>query len=141
MQTRKTLTLALLGSLLLSTLAVASEDHITPEQKEQTYQALCVPGSEEKFTQKDKEEALRFRELFFDFLRDPAAYLAKIKEQEEKGGFMGSLSAAILASATCGAAEVLKTDIETRGCTDQFGHPVELKKALEICAPVLEKLK
>ena len=140
MTNTKTLVLALVASLALPVSAARADD-VNAEEKERAYQILCVPGSEKGLNEQDAKEALEFRVGFHQFLRHPNAIIAQYERDKSEGGLMGAIGSAIMIAATCGATDILKADIETRGCVDEKGRPASIRKAVEACAPVLAEMK
>lgn len=140
----KTVLLALVASLALPVSAAradAQSENVNAEEKERAYQILCVPGSEKGLNEQDAKEALEFRVGFHQFLRHPNAIIAQYERDKSEGGLMGAIGSAIMIAATCGATDILKADIETRGCVDEKGRPASIRKAVEACAPVLAEMK
>lgn len=140
MTNTKTLVLALVATFALP-VSAARADEVNAEEKERAYQILCVPGSEKALNEQDAKEALDFRVGFHQFLRHPNAIIAQYERDKSEGGPMGAIGSAIMIAATCGATDILKADIETRGCVDEKGRPASIKKAVEACAPVLAEMK
>lgn len=141
MKSRDLLALALIACTLAPSVSFANEE-VSAEDKERAYQILCVPGAADAVAdEKDRSEAKEFRVVFHQFLRNPSAIISQYQRDKSEGGFLGALGAGIMIAATCGATDILKADIEARGCTDEKGKPASIKKAIELCAPVMGDLK
>lgn len=133
----KTVMLALIASFTLT--ATVRAENVNAEEKERAYQILCVPGSEKGLSKKEAGDAKEFRVGFHQFLRNPNAILAQVQRDKAEGGLLAAFGAAIMLAATCGAADVLKDDIATRGCKDDQGRAASTAIALAACAPVMEE--
>lgn len=135
MTSTKTLTLALLAVSLLSATSVFA-DEVSSEDKERAYQIACVPGSEKNLKGDDANGAVEFREFYQNFLANPAL-IQPVFEQLKKGGNgISGIGLAIQIAATCGATDLLRADIEARGCTNSKGESLSIAKALEVCGPI-----
>lgn len=138
--------LAILALLFVPSNAKA-QDEISATEKEAMYQVMCVPNSKtvEDLSDEDKVDARNSQKQFINFLKSPEAAIESLMQSplfkdEELENPLDILGPVITFTMTCGMAEILKTDIETRGCSDGQSN-VSAQRALELCRPLMEKLK
>jgi len=138
--------LAILALLFVPANAKAQEE-ITAAEKEAMYQVMCVPKSKaiEDLSAEDKVDALNSQKQFINFLKSPEATVESLLQSplfkdEEAGNPWDLLEPVITFAMTCGMTEILKSDIESRGCSDGQIN-VGALNALKLCQPLIEKLK
>jgi|GEM_PF-3724879 len=138
MTSTKTLTLAVLAASLLSATSVFAKDEVSAEDKERAYQIACVPGCEKALSTDDAKSAAEFRAFYQSFLANPAAILPVFEQYKNGGNGISGIGLAIQLAVTCGATDLLRADIEARGCKNEKGAELSISHALEVCAPVIE---
>lgn len=139
---------ALFAIALLTTVsAFAEEGAAQPElSKEQLYTVLCQPGSalEKGMDASQQKDARKFRLQFQAFLANPSVTVKQLEKAQAKQADLDlgqQIGFAFAVAFTCGAADALKEPLLAQGCTRPDGKKLSAAKAIELCQPILAKIK
>lgn len=126
----------LLVLALVPMLSFAASDDVNPQDREDAYQFLCVPGSDvaKKIPAEEMAENIEQRAKLHAILAHPEEELGRIESRMFSGTFSeGSFGAMIEQAIYCAAILELDESISSRGCQNEAGESFSSKRALAEC--------
>ena len=143
---KTTLLFAILTAALITNYSFAAES-LNENEKEDNYQAFCVPNSDKLKNEsaEDLQKLASFKKQYFEFLQSPEKIVGELKNgplfnQNAEQDFTAVMGSAMMFAMTCGITEAMQDKMESRGCTDGQ-KSYSPKKAMSLCAPLIEELK